>query len=256
MKKPVDPIHPTQLATHFQSSLFIIAGLLLSMGCATVPPPPRESPNLSVIGVAVSIANPLWGHGYAEYVYFIRLDESDPPFRGHPIQSNYTRGKYAYLFNAQPGRYAVVSAGYVVKDQVMSSGPSTGVGGGVSVGASVGMTLHRTINAYLPQALIERSAVSVGPGETVFVGEIILNKTDWEAADAVQRHYYKALAPGHEELNLFKKRLSGWHDAGTEKTLDQSGAARSRFLKHFDKFATADWASTPQSAVSSGPTPR
>lgn len=256
MKKPADPIHPTQLATHFQSSLFIIAGLLLSMGCATVPPPPRESPDLSVIGVGVSIAAPMWGHRQAQFVYFIRLDDADPDFRGHPIQSNYNRGKYVYLFNAQPGRYAVVSAGFMEDSQPVTSGTSSSVGGGFSVGASVSMSMHRTINAYLPKTLIERSTVTVGPGETVFIGEIVLDKAKWASADEIQRHYYKAMAPGHEELNLFKKRLSGWHDPGTEKTLDQSGAAQSRFLKHFDKFATADWASTPQSAVSSGPTPR
>jgi hypothetical protein len=241
---------------HFQSPLLIVAALLLLMGCATVPPPPRESPDVSVIGVGVSIAAPLWGHRQAQFVYFIRLDDADLDFRGHPIQSNYNRGKYVYLFNAQPGHYAVVSAGFMEDSQPVTSGTSSSVGGGFSVGSSVSMSLHRTINAYLPKTLIERSIVTVGPGETVFIGEIVLNKAKWESADEIQRHHYKAMAPGHEDLGLFAKRLKGWHDPGTEKTLDQSEAARSRFLKHFQKFATADWANSPLSAVGSRPPAR
>ena len=81
--------------------------LLVSAGCAT-PPPPRTNPDLSVIGASVKIAAPLWRHPTAEYAYFVRLDDGEPPLRALPIRSNFSRSGYVFLFNARPGRYALV----------------------------------------------------------------------------------------------------------------------------------------------------
>ena len=113
----------------------LLLGLVPSLACATtLPPPAREAPDLCVIAISVSISAPLWGHTQAEYVYFVRLDDSETYGHYRPIRSNYTSGKYVYLFNARPGRYAVVAAGYVRQTQGAPVGTSVGVGGGFSVG--------------------------------------------------------------------------------------------------------------------------
>lgn len=237
--------------------VFLLPTLVLSLACATPPPPARETPDLSVIGIAASISAPLWGHTQAEYVYFVRLDESETYAYGDPILSNYTIGDYVYLFNAQPGRYAVIAAGYQRQSQSAPIGSSTSLGGGVSMSTSVTMTSNNTFMAYLPKTLIDKTVVTVGPAEVAFIGEIVLDKTSWEAADDVQLHYYHLLAPGHEDLNFLLKAFSGQrHDAGIEHELDQGQATRRRFLEHSQrKFADADWESIFENPVGSGPPP-
>ena len=218
----------------FLVGAILLPALILPLGCATMPTPPaRETPDLSVIGIAASISAPLWGHTQTEYVYFVRLDDSEAYAHDDPIRSSYTSGKYVYLFNAQPGRYAVIAAGYRRQSQGAPIGSSVGVGGGFSVGASVTPTHSNTFMAYLPSALIEKTVVTLGQGEVAFIGEIVLDKTSWEDADDVQLHYYRLLAPGHRDMNFLVKAFSGQHhDAGTEHELDQGQATRKRFLEH------------------------
>jgi hypothetical protein len=206
----------------------------------------------------VSISAPLWGHTQAEYAYFVRLDESETYAYDDPIRSNYRIGDYVYLFNAQPGRYAVIAAGYQRQSQGAPMGSSVGLGGGFSMSTSVTMTSSNAFMAYLPKTLIDKTVVTVGPAEVAFIGKIVLDKTSWEEADDVQLHYYHLLAPGHEDFNFLVKAFSGQrHDAGSEHELDQSQATRMRFLEHSQrKLADADWGSVFQNPVGSGPPPR
>ena len=246
-------------ASTFPVRIVLFLGLVLSLACATMPVPPvRESPDLSVIGIAVSISGPIgWWHNQATYVYFVRLDDADDYARYEPIRSNYTRGKYVYLFNAWPGRYAVLAAGYETQSQGAPIGSSVGVGGGVSVGASVTPTYHNTFTAYFPRTLIDKTAVTVGQGELAFMGEIVLDKTDWEAADDDQLHYYRLLAPGHKDLNFLMKALSGQrHDPGIEYELDQGQATRRRFLERSQHALTDTWEDVVLNPVGSGPPAR
>ncbi len=243
-----------RISTSLVGIIFLLA-LFLSLACATSAPPVREDSDLSVIGIDVSISAPLWGHTQAEYAYFVRLDESDTYAYDDPIRSNYTIGDYVYLFNAEPGRYAVIAAGYQRQSQSAPMGSSTSLGGGFSMSTSVTMTSNNTFMAYLPKTLIDKTLVTVGPAEVAFIGEIVLDKTDWEAADDIQLHYYNLLAPGHKDMNFLMKAFSGQrHDAGSEHELDQDQATRNRFLEHSQrKFADADWAGIFQNPVGSGP---
>jgi len=238
--------------------VILLPALALSLACATLPPPARETADLSVIAIATSISTPLWGHTQAEYVYFVRLDESGTYAYDNPIQSNYASDEYVYLFNAQPGRYAAVAAGYQQQSQGAPMGSSVGLGGGFSMGVSVSSSSTNTFTAYLPRALIEETVVTVGPAEAVFIGEITLDKTSWEAADDIQLHYYHLLAPGHEDLNFLMRAFSGQsHNAGAEHELDQSQGSQNRFLGHSQQeFAGAEWESIFQNPVGSEPPPR
>jgi hypothetical protein len=246
---------------HINTSLAgtgLLLALALSLACASLPPPVREASDLSDIGVDVSISAPLWGHTQAEYAYFVRLDESETYAYDDLIRSNYTIGDYVYLFNAEPGRYAVIAAGYQRQNQSAPMGSSTSLGGGFSMSTSVSVTSNNSFIAYLPKTLIDKTAVAVGPAEVAFIGEIVLDKTDWEAADDIQLHYYNLLAPGHKDMNFLMKAFSGQrHDAGTEDELDQGQPTQRRFLEHSQReFADADWESIFRNPVSSGPPPR
>ena len=232
----------------FRLSPLLLLFLLLPVGCAT-PPPPRESPEVAVIGASVKLAAPLWRRR-AEFAYFVRLEDADSQIGAKPIRSNYTRDGYVFLFNARPGRYALVSAGYVVKSQ--GAGTTTGVGSGVSVGVSV--SSQNTFNTYLPKTVIDNTVVTVESGEWVFMGDIVLDKTDWDEADEVQHHYYSVLAPGHKDKNFVLKLFSNVkHYAGVAKTLSQDKASLARFLESSHEIAGEEWANTLQSPVAAGP---
>ncbi len=215
--------------------------LLVPAGCAS-PPPPRESSEVSVIGASVSIAAPFWGHNTAGFAYFVRLEDGDAPLRATPIRSNFVRDGYVFLFNAQPGRYGLVSAGYI-KQGGAAAGSSVGVGGGFSVGIGVSASSSSAFITYLPEALIEKTIVSVGSGDWAFIGDVVLDKADWEGADEVQRYYYRALKLLH----------AGGNNVGVEESLDQSEESLARFLETSRELAGEEWAGALLSPVAAGP---
>jgi hypothetical protein len=247
-----------RISTHLVG-VVLLSALVLSLACVTIPPPPREAEDLSVIGIAANISLPLWLNKQADYVYFVHLDESGTYEYNDPIRSNYASGDYLYLFNAQPGRYATVAVAYIEQTQSAPMGSSVGLGGGFSMGFSMSTTSTNTFTTYLPKAVVEETVVTVGPAELVFVGEITLDKKDWEEADDLQVHYYDVLAPGHKDMGFWAKAFSGLggHNAGAEHELDQSQESRNQFLDHSQqKLANAEWASVFHNPVGSGQPPR
>jgi hypothetical protein len=207
-----------------------------------------------VIGVAVKIraAIKLFSND-AQFVYFARLD-AEGNAEGEPIMSNYSSGKYVYLVNARPGRYAVVAAGYVKETQGAPMGAGANVGGGFSVSVSVTTTLNNTFTSYLPKPLIEKTTVTVGEAQLEFLGELVIDTSgDWGAADAEQLRYYREFAPGHEDMNFLVKAFSRQsHTRGIEHEIDQTDDARSRFVAHSHK-ELAGWEGVLRSPVASEP---
>ena len=96
--------------------------LLVSAGCASPLPPLRESPEVAVIGASIKRAVFPWGYRDAEFAYFVLLDDGDSLLRATPIRSNFRRDGYVFLFNAQPGRNGLVSAGHVVQSTTQGPG--------------------------------------------------------------------------------------------------------------------------------------
>ncbi len=223
--------------------------MLLSMACAS-PPPPPESPDLSVIGARVRITRAVLGPQRTDYAYFVRLEEAgELPFAGELIRSNFAKDGYAFLFNAPPGRYAVISAGYFVETE---GSAMTSVGGGISVGP--GLSLHSTINIYLPETSIEKTTVSVESGEWAFLGDVVLDRVDWEQADEAQRRYSERLVPGYQDMNILEKAFKvGRHDPGTERSLDRSDAGLASFMETSREIAGEEWAHTLRSPVAAAP---
>ncbi len=229
------------------SILPVASILFLSLACASTPPPARESPDSSVVGASVGIAQ-IIGHKNADYVIFVRLDEAgEMTLRADPMPSNFASGGYVFLFNALPGRYAAVAAGYFVES---SQSTSTSVGGGVSVGG--GATFQSTHNVYLPRELVEKTVVSVGAGDWVFAGEIAVDRKEWQEADELQRHYLDVVAPGYHEMNLFEKAFgAGRHDPGVETRFDAGNESLVEFMETSREIAGSEWADTLQPEVAS-----
>ena len=142
--------------------------VISSLACATTPPPAPQGPDSSVIGACVKVKQVI-GSLNTDYAYFVRLDDPD----AKPLATNYASGQYVYLFNAKPGRYALVGAGNVTE---AGSQASTALGGGF--GAGVGVSVKSSHNVYLPQDLIDKTTVAVGPREWAFVGEVVVERTD------------------------------------------------------------------------------
>jgi hypothetical protein len=229
--------------------------LLVSAGCASSPPL-RESPEVSVIGASVKAPGFFWGHDDVAFAYFVRLDEGDAPLRAAPIRSNFRQDEYVFLFNAQPGRYGLVAAGHFNQSSKQGAGVGGGVGGGFSVGASVSASTSRPVIYYLPKALIEKTIVSVGSGDWAFIGDVVLDKNDWEGADEIQRYYFGVLAPGYEDLNWFQKWMmhdGEGHYAVVEESLDQGEESLARFLENSRKLAGEEWVDALLSPVAAGP---
>lgn len=227
-------------------SLFFLS-LFVAGGCAS-PPPARDGPELSVVGASLKTKQ-LIGSIRETYAFFVRVDDEGSPLHSELIPSNYERGGYVFLFNARPGRYALVSAGHVEEATGSSSTP---LGGGVSAGLELAVNLG--INVYLSKELIDKTAVSVGSGEWVFMGDIALERKDWNEADEVQRHYHEeALARVRQSGNwIARVTRGGRHDPAVERELDQSQESLERFLKTSRKFAGGEWASTLRSPVAAG----
>ncbi len=189
------------------------------------------------------------------FAYFVRLEEGDAPLRAAPIRSNFREDGYVFLFNAQPGRYGLVAAGYFNQSGGAGVGSSVGVGGGFSVGVGVSASSSRAVIYYLPEALIEKTIVSVGSGDWAFIGDVVLDKAEWEDADEVQRYYYGVLAPGYEDLNWFERWMmhnGEGHYAVVEESLDQGEGSLARFLETSRELAGEEWAGALLSPVAAG----
>ena len=218
-----------------------LLAMAIGLGCET-PPPPPVNPLASVIGIAVQING-----AKATRVHFVRLN--DPAASGLLITSNYVSGEYVYLLNPAPGRYGVVAA----ESHTTYKGPP---GGGTwdkngtwqpPLFGPPSTSTSSTLTVYLPRALVDKTAATVGTGEIAFMGEIVVDQSgDWAAADETQQRYYGLLAPGDREKNSLLKFLdrvfSNGHEAAVERELDRGPAAQQRFLNHSRiELAEAGW---------------
>jgi hypothetical protein len=156
----------------------------------------------SIIGICIRTETPLIIKYKPEAVYFVKLDKKDEHNLGAAIiQSNYIKGDYEYLVNAEPGKYAAVASYFTHGD--------TGY------------------NTLFNAAIIEQSVVEVGPDQVVFAGEFDIDNTMKSAynnieknGDAAQLHYYK----------LLKDSLTGYFYSGTPHQVIRNRNAEKNFL--------------------------
>lgn len=147
-------------------------------------------------------------------VYFVKLDDKDESLLGAKlIPSNYTRGNYAYLVNAEPGRYAAVASFFQQTDN--------------------------SYNSFYDLNTIQNTVTVVGPGQIAYMGDItvdnhlknIYNNIE-QNGDKAQLHYY----------NLLKSFIYGTHYCGSLNKTDRSRQLEKEFLiKTKDYLKDSDW---------------
>jgi hypothetical protein len=150
----------------------LLLAVTAGCGAAYYPKPlpfiPRPlSPESAAIGVELTIKPIVAGFDrmHPQFVHFLRLQEGTPLQQTMSVRpSTLVRGKYAYLLNAEPGRYAVV-AGYV---------------GGAAMNGTV----------YLQELAILASIVDVNPGSFTFMGTVAVDALPFfREPDPVLEHF-------------------------------------------------------------------
>jgi hypothetical protein len=156
--------------------VFITIIALSVLGCG-LPKSLRvtENKDSSVIGISIRTVTLSIFNNKPETVYFVKLDDKDENNLGNRIiPSNFVRGDYAYLINAQPGKYAAVASFFTQTDN--------------------------SYNSFYDAEIIKKSTIDVGPNQIVFAGKFkIENKMKnlyqniEQNGDKAQLHYYNLL---------------------------------------------------------------
>ena len=144
-----------------------------SAGCATPPIEPTSSAN-SVVGIRLDIRAPIPLPVDIQQVLFVRLGEGAfeagelPPIEA-VIPSNYRTGRYFYVVDAPPGRYAVAVAMKRESGEILER-PAVKVGNQFRFTESRGR-FDDTYTVYFSEALFRASLATAAPGSIAFLGD-------------------------------------------------------------------------------------
>ncbi|OHD67730.1 MAG: hypothetical protein A2W19_16570 [Spirochaetes bacterium RBG_16_49_21] len=196
----------------------------------------------SIIGISVSVKLYNALPKKQTSVYFVKLDEKGENNLGTKIiPCNYYRGNmvggyYAFLVNAEPGRYAAVCS--TKYDRYTASGhPDT-----TSKVDEVGFI------TFFDADMIKKTVVDVGPGEIAFMGSYAVEsrlrsvyKNIEKNGDGAQQHYY----------NLLKSSMDGTYYCGAVQKADRSDKSTREFLvKSKSYFRNSDWLNIINATIS------
>ncbi|OHD65112.1 MAG: hypothetical protein A2176_02540 [Spirochaetes bacterium RBG_13_51_14] len=171
-------------------------------------------------------------------VYFVKLEEKDNEYFGTKIiRCNYTRefltGIYAYIINAEPGKYAVVCSTKFDKmaDTTIETKNISEVG----------------YITFFDENAIKQSIVDVIPGQVVYMGSFVINsqlkslsRNIENNGDSAQKHYY----------NLLKSYMDGTFYCGALIKADRSEKETREFLsKTGGYFKNTEWKDNIDKAV-------
>lgn len=195
-----------------QIFLLISSFFLFSCGVPQTLRTP-ESSESAIIGVSIRTVTLLLKHRQ-DVVYFIKLDVKDDNILvSRIIPSNYQRGNYAYLINAQPGTYAVVGSSFVQSEQAYSSFYDT-------------ETIKKTIIEAAPKSIAYMGTFEIDNQMKNLYQNIERN------GDSAQLHYY----------NLMKNFMYGSFYCGSLRSFDKSLSAEKEFLlKSSNYFKDTGW---------------
>ncbi len=165
-----------------------VLGVLLA-ACATRPVPVPTGQRTSVIAMRVWVDSPAratYGERsqHADGIVFVKLAEKGDPTRvTETLQSNYSHGATQYLFNAEPGRYAVVAC-FRRRD-------------------------GRKVYSYFSEALIQRTLVEVKPRSVAYVGALRIGVSyNLQTADDAQDHYFRTVDPGFYTAGILERMVA------------------------------------------------
>lgn len=196
----------------------------------------------SIVAIKVFKPRLLFGSETPSAIYFVRLD-ADGGYRQERVFVSNSRGDgYAYLVNADPGRYAAIGA----RIDHSSSSP-----GGYQTDIYTGK--HTWVESYgseysgssywlFPESMINETIVTVEPSGVAFMGEFESSgDLGFDGADDTQTHYsevFTGSAPENAVTKFFHK-LEATYLA--EYQGGQSEMATQRFLESSRAFAEVGW---------------
>lgn len=189
--------------------LTVVSSSLIS--CQTISAPAPLALNDKSSGIAIAVFIKEFGETrQPEKVYFVKMDQNaDENFlftRTNIIQTNFIRGNYIYLLNAEPGDYAAVGGHYGPKSstaRTSSSGWTITTGSG-SASSTKKDEDKSTRIVYFPKEMIKSTRVTVTPGMMAFMGEYQVRTKQLKKPDDAQMHYYKVIEPEKRGKTSFK----------------------------------------------------
>jgi hypothetical protein len=173
-----------------------------------------EKTDSSILGVSIKTITLKVFKNRQDTVYFVKLGDTDTGLMGAKIiPSNYSRGDYAYLVNAEPGKYAAVASFFQQSDN--------------------------TYNSFFDLNSIQSTVTVVGTGQITYMGDItvdnhlknIYNNIE-QNGDKAQLHYY----------SLLKSFIYGTYYCGSLNKAERSKQLEKQYLiKSKDYFKDSDW---------------
>jgi hypothetical protein len=193
----------------------------------------RESASHSIIGISLTVKLYNALPKLQTSVYLVKLDDKDGNNLGTKlIRCNYYRGTmpegyYAFLVNAEPGRYAVVCSSKY--DRLSGADNPMGTTKDDEYGYIT----------FFDSSMIKNSITEVGPGQIAFMGSYTVNsqlksvhKNIEKNGDAAQKHYY----------NLLKDSMEGTYYCGSQVKSDRSEKLTRNFFEKAKKyFRNSEW---------------
>lgn len=191
----------------------VIPALLVGCGLPKSLRTPEKAESC-ILGVSIKTVTLKIFKNRQDTVYFVKLGDADDTLLGAKlIPSNYSRGDYAYLINAAPGKYAAVASFFQQSDN--------------------------TYNSFFDLNIIQNTVTVVGPGQIIYMGDItvdnhlknIYNNIE-QNGDKAQLHYY----------SLLKSFIYGTYYCGSLNKAEKSKQLEKDFLlKSKDYFKDSDW---------------
>ena len=190
----------------------------------------RHNEGSAIIGVTVTVKLLNAFPKKQTTVYFVKLEKNDKGYLGTKIiPCNYTKTyvpwTYAYIINAEPGKYAVVCS--TKYEKMSDTTPET------RHLAEIGYITFFDENA------IKQSVIEVQPGGVAYMGSYVIDSQlksfDWNIekhGDAAQKHYH----------NLLKSSMEGTYYCGALIKADRSEKETRKFLaKTAEYFKKTEW---------------
>jgi hypothetical protein len=199
--------------------------IALTVACAHRPPVPRGTEKAAV---AIKVTRPRLLEDTSPCgVYFVRLEADNQTRQKRAFEANYCSGDYAYLINANAGRYAAIGAVvYTQTDDPLNPGLG-------HVSASYW---------YFPASMIDETIVTVEPFGMAFMGEFeVSGDLQFDDTDDTQKHYFNIFTGSPKPKGGFWHWLLRPHFFIGEYRKDNSEMAMQRFLQSSQPLAKAGW---------------
>lgn len=226
--------------------LFLAVVSFSFISCQTMQSPAPLALNDKSSGIAIAAYTTERGNTRQfKKIYLVKLDKNADEnalfTRTNIIHTNFIRGNYIYLLNAEPGDYVAVG-GHYGQDSSNTSTKSSSGGfslGGVSISSASSSGTSSSRNGkgegkrivYFSKEMIKSTKVTVAESQMAFMGEYQVQTKQIKTPDVAQMHYYKVVEPEKRGKTSFmgvglRNFVMGAVSGSGSATNSQQGKAR------------------------------